>query len=194
MIKHSIHDKIESALINATLSCVDTNKILPEMVFVGNWHKFLFCESDHVFSADFSDTLSKLLDADKSDAVGMVNIGMLYDEKLKNKSSAYIARNTINHDYSKTLNNKNDNDEWIYRMDRYILSPSSGNWCIYCERINEICIISVKEGYDFIFEKIQDGGIWLGDIKDLIAGGGTYLFPFNKLIPEWRSSLIKNYS
>jgi len=77
---------------------------------------------------------------------------------------------------------------------RYLVASNRGSWCIYSEMSNDIAIIAfadVEHAQRFAspLQKLHAGAI-----DEMVRDGANSVYPFTRLVPEWRLGLIENYA
>jgi hypothetical protein len=78
-------------------------------------------------------------------------------------------------------------------MDNYACTSDVGEWCFYCEKGNDIAVIGLREATGIEKFGMPLKRLWAKPIDELVDGGCSPTFPFNKLTPAWRQGLVNNY-
>jgi hypothetical protein len=82
---------------------------------------------------------------------------------------------------------------WLYRVDRYACASDVGDWCIYCEKSNDVAVIGLRDIGGIGKFETPLKRLWAKPINELIDGGVSPAFPFDQLVPAWRQGLVQNY-
>jgi len=155
---------------------------LPDDVFSRRWSAYMFFSSDQVFKDTFVDVIKGMIDVERSSVACLRMLD-------STSTSFFIDQSTTLQGYKARLIGSGPVDGWLYGMERFGCASATGSWCIYCEKNNEIAVIAMnnldraKFGFamkEFHAFKIADKRIDL-------------YFPFYRLTPAWRKSLMKNY-
>ncbi|MEM5370065.1 hypothetical protein V4C53_29060 [Paraburkholderia azotifigens] len=169
-------------------------KSFPEQVFNGHWQKFLFFQSDYLFSSEFVDTVHDLLRQEQAHTVCLINLGQVDTDHPEVTAAIYLDDATNARMYRDRLIAGGPDHGWLFAVDRYVCTSDAGNWCIYCEKDSDIAVVGLR---------VVDGSPELGvcfqnvfatTISALLEDGEQTLFPFNQLLPEWREGLLANYT
>ncbi|MGB8366287.1 MAG: hypothetical protein WCE20_17460 [Rhizomicrobium sp.] len=172
------------------VNSVHTDITLPLNVFVGAWAEFLFFESDAIFKPEFVAAMHDLLDAEMSHVCCLINLGA-----TKNVSSEppamFLGRSIDPAYYMRLLRGNGAPDSWLYLVDRYICASDVGDWCIYCEKENDVAIIALRttdslNRFQSALDRLHAEGL------EKICGAEG-VFPFTKLTAEWRNGLASHY-
>lgn len=119
---------------------------LPERVFAGAWGSFFFCESDRLFDAGFLDVTIKFLDRENSRVACLLNLDKTYLIRLEESASAiFLDHSSTGAQYVHALKEGGTARGWFYAVDRYVCCSDIGEWCIYCEKDNDIAIVAVRD-------------------------------------------------
>lgn len=170
------------------LDSIHENACLPGQVFNGLWGQYFFFESDHIFTNDFLGVLNNLLTTEGSSVCCLLNLGESKFRDLGSSAAYFIDKNTTGDSYQKFLKGDAPGHGWLYGMDSYGLSSESGEWCIYCEKANDVAIMAFKDvhGYQPIIQQID-----ARTIDKLVDTSNR--FPFDELTEEWKRGLLNNY-
>ena len=182
----------QQAFDNATQS-LDFNSRLPDNVFIGHWDSFLFCESDRMFDREFVSILNLLLQLEKASVSCVINISETKVFNIDEAALIFIDEEVTGNEYMQSLQAGGPANGWFYMVDRYACSSNIGEWCIYCEKDNDVAVIGLRKAAGI--EKFKEPFRYLhaSPITDLISKGSSSLYPFSHLIPAWREGLLKNY-
>ncbi len=188
----SSEDKQRSAFFN-TVEAGDFKGMLPNSVLIDAWTVFLFFQSDYVFSADFVDIVREFLHLEDAQSACLLNLDKTESLDFDSAAAIYIDERVDGAAYQEKLHAGGPVSGWLFGVDRYVCASDVGEWCIYCEKGNDVAIIG--------FKGCECGGkfeaplrsLSAKPIEDLIDGGCTLLFPFDQLVPTWRKGLVDNY-
>ncbi len=173
---------------------IDEMRRFPRNTFVKGWTDFLFFDSDAIFMRQFVETTKQLLEIEQSDCICMVNLDQIEDGKQNDKCCAFFSRLFTEEAYLSILRGPREGEGWINAINRFALISDLGQWCIYCERNNEIAVVGFQ-GHDS-FLKI--GGIFISKealpISQAIEKCSSYAFSSRNLSPQWREEFIREYS
>jgi len=181
-----------SALDNIKNAMVP-DALLPNRVFRGKWAAYVFCESDRIFCPEFSDAIVELMRIENSSVCSLVNLDKSCDPGCDGISSIFIDASTSRDRYWEAMCAGGPEDGWLYRMDRYVCASDIGSWCLYCEKENDVAILAFQNAEDVKRYSPATRKLWAWPIEDLIEGGSSPLFPFDRLVPAWKNSLLENY-
>lgn len=186
-------DARRRAFHNLSLA-LDTRSRLPGRVYHGAWNRFLFFESDRVFAPEFAGVIGELLKLEGGQVACLLNIDKATLVESKMRGAIFLDAITTNRSYEAALEGDGPANGWIYQMDNYGCMSDIGEWCIYCEKANDIALIALRETtIDENKFEIPLQHLCAKPIEQLISGGDSPLFPFDHLVPAWRKGLIDNY-
>src|SRR5688572_9733067 len=76
----------------------------------------------------------------------MINLDQAANSTEKDSDSCclFIDRTTTNEAFQSSLIGPNLAEGWIYGVDRFGCASDVGEWCIYCERRNEIAAVAFR--------------------------------------------------
>lgn len=172
---------------------IDFDALLPGFVFTGAWRRFLFCESDRIFGEHFIDAVGGLMRIEGGTVSCLVNLDMSPVLAFDRIAAIYVDRSTTREEYGKALLSGGPQNAWLYRVDRYACASDAGAWCIYCEKSNDVAVIALRNDADYERFREPLDQLWAKPIEELVDGGSSPLFPFDHLVPEWRTGLLGNY-
>ncbi len=166
----------------------------PANVFRGLWDNFLFFDSDMIFDAEFIKEIASLSTGESSDCVCMCNVSEAQRIRSFMQASIFLYKETTNTQYLAMLRGSDAGVGWLYRMDRYALISESGNWCIYCERNNEIAVLAVRnrnavENLDAVIKNVR-----ATSIKHVDKHSAIYGLSNRALSDKWRTTFIQEYA
>lgn len=174
--------------------CISFSRHLPEQVFEGHWSSFEFFESDRLFCGEFVVAASKLLSLSGASVACLLNIDKFERCNEEHGTTLYIDEQTDRDAFSAALVEGGPAEGWLYGVDRYACTPDNGSWCVYCEKGNDISVIGFQEeavppGFREALDQLV-----AKSIDDLVGDDAYPLFPFDRLVPDWRAGLLINYS
>lgn len=186
----SIDDFKRTAFRNAT-SSIGWGKRFPHKIFVGQWIDYLFFNSDALFDARFIDVKKLLMEEEHSSAIAVANLGNVNGEAVTEPRAIFLDRNTTAQHYIDELMGDRTATSWMFLMDRYVCASDKGNWCIYCEKENDLAVLAVGEEIAR-FTCLQVAKLLGGKSmrSGSMSGEG---FDFDKLVPEWKVALQADY-
>ncbi|MGF6604818.1 hypothetical protein P3T23_009574 [Paraburkholderia sp. GAS448] len=178
---------------DTVMRSLDFDKLLPERVFIGEWTHFLFFESDRIFESGFMDAMCQLLRLEHAKVACLLNVDKTEVFELENVAALFLDEAVFGKEYGDELRAGGPADAWLYRVDRYACASDVGEWCIYCEKSNDIAVVGLRsaDGIKKFEAPLQH--LWARPIEDLMDGGCSPLFPFDHLVPAWREGLVSNY-
>ena len=178
-------------MASANLHNSVANRSFPDNVFTSHWECYYFFDADLMFQRRFVQILKDLLEIEEGHSACFAD----FDAK---PNGTVPASFTVNGDSSAeeyALILRGDlgkADGWTYRFGRFGCMSDIGEWCIYCERNNEIAVIALREGtlYDKYWPILAELGV--ARIADAVAQ--PLSFGFKGLPREWSQGLQENYS
>jgi len=84
-------------------------------------------------------------------------------------------------------------DGWLFGMDRYGCASDVGEWCMYCEKDNDIAVVGLRNENSRSKFRSPLKELNAEPIESVNGGELAELFPFIHLTPQWRRGLIENY-
>ena len=169
---------------------INASREFPKNVFPGNWGEFFFFDSDWLFDAQFVERARELLEIEGGNSACMSNLDAAPGTE---RSSFFIDKEITGQAYATFLSGPNVEEGWIYGVDRFGCTSDVGQWCIYCERRNEIAVIAVRdsrgtEKYEAVIAQFK-----ALPIGQAVAKPISYSFSDRALSAEWRGELLKQY-
>jgi hypothetical protein len=166
----------------------------PQNVFRESWAAFFFLESYMVFYSGFIAALYSLMDAEGSQSCCLINLGgggtqQCYD----NPPAIYLCKSIEPSQYMSLLRRGGANS-WSVLMDRYVCASDVGEWCIYCEKQNDVAVIAFRSEIGANKFAVPLEGLQATSIQFASQTPREGAFRFDKLTPAWRSSLVAQYS
>ena len=177
-----------NALANINGS-IDLSKRFPANIFVGNWGSYFFFDSDWIFDAEFANCLNQFCGIEDEQCICLTDVDIKSD--IEQEGVLCIDRILTPDSYRLLLKGAVPASGWIYRVDRLACSSDVGQWCIYCERPNEIGVLAIRanapaeqyEGALAILKAVP--------IERAIALPGSY--GFSELPAHWQTEFVKQY-
>ena len=186
-VKDTLRD---SATANA-LSAIRREVHFPHKVFTHTWDDYLFFESDVVFDSNFIEAKNTVLDEEGSSCIALVNLGNVPRNSDVEPRSIFLDRSTAFSEYFSMLKGDGSAFNWVYLMDRYVCASDKGNWCIYCEKENDVAVLAVQHTFPASTLLKLRTLLDAESIRTLFASKKDRLF--DRLIPGWRSTLVTDY-
>lgn len=187
-----MNDYMTRALANID-DTIDSHRRFPENVFLGRWEEFLFFDPDWIFDKQFPGAIKTLLDSENALCACLKNLTPPSLGAPSEQASIFLDKQTNPETYF-TFLSKPVGIGWLYRMDNYGCTSDVGDWCMYCERNNEIAVIAVRKIHsDQRFRSIT-GFLNALPIQQAIAAPFSYGLSPRVLSPAWREGLLKEYS
>jgi hypothetical protein len=86
--------------------------------------------------------MNGLLDKEGSQICCLLNLGATVQKNYSNPPARYLDRSTDPSQYISMLRGNGSPDAWLYLVDRYVFASDVGEWCIYCEKENDVGVIA----------------------------------------------------
>jgi hypothetical protein len=165
---------------------------LPSNVFAESWSSYLFFPSDELFLGEFVSAVSGLLLAEKGSVACLINLSETTQMTFDKASAIFLDNRTTASWYDLKLRGNGPADGSIFVMDRYACMSDVGEWCIYCEKEEDVAVIAVRDTdgvtkFDSPLAAMRAAPLSQLSVPD------TGVFPFNKLTPNWHKELTCNY-
>ncbi|TCG09428.1 hypothetical protein BZM27_05610 [Paraburkholderia steynii] len=174
------------------IAAYDSGKNFPEQVFHGNWQKFLFFQSDYLFSSEFVDTVHDVLQQERANTVCLLNLGRTNVDDSESSASIYIDEEMNGESFMDRLVAGGPAGGWLFAVERYVCASDVGSWSIYCEKDSDIAVVALRASED---DKLECcfRHVFAEPITKLLEQGAPPRFPFSDLLPTWREGLLDNY-
>ncbi|MGD0959769.1 MAG: hypothetical protein ABSB19_08185 [Methylomonas sp.] len=179
--------------ISNIVSALDFDVFLPKRLFKGAWNNFLFFPSDHIFTEEFAEVVAELLNIENAHVCCFLNINETNSLVFENIAAIFLDKTITGREFDAALRGNGPSVGWIYRVDSYVCASDIGEWCIYCERENDIAVIGFRSDCGNRKFRLPMEKLLARPITELVTLEGASIFPFNKLTPDWRSELTKNF-
>ena len=139
-----MNDTQQMAFSNLT-NAIDVKLRFPDKVFSSGWGHFRFFDSDRIFDPSFIDIINQVLNLEGGSCVCMLNIDAYRDSLPDERAMLFIDLQTSGEIYMSRLRGPTVAEGWIYDMNRFAFASDAGQWSLYCEKGNEIAVISFRE-------------------------------------------------
>lgn len=187
-------DLVRLDAFRSIIKSINSTAALPSQVFEGSWAQFFFCESDRIFAPCFAEIAIELLRAGGSNSCCLLNFDLTPEIQYESAATLFLEEGVSENDYASCLRKGGSSSGWLYGMHRYGCAPDVGGWCIYCEKVNDLAVIAIRDPGDA--EKFAGPleRLYAHSIDDFLKMGSSAPVPFSQLIESWRSGLLQNYS
>ncbi len=169
-----------------------TDRRFPRNVFSGQWDDFFFFDSDWIFDADFVQWVKDLINLEDGHCACLANLDAFTDAGSQERL-LFIDHKSTSDEYRSLLCGETPGDGWIHTIDRFSCTSDAFQWCIYCERSNEIAVIAIRkysslESYLPLMAKYK-----AARLDEAIRKPISYGFSAQALSTQWRSEFLKEY-
>jgi hypothetical protein len=182
------------AAFRNVIDSVSSTSALPQQMFMTAWYEYLFFESSCVFVDSFTDVVSALLRSEESTSCCLLNFGESHSLECELAASIYLEEATTRKEYSALLRRGGLANSWITRMDEYGCSSNKGEWCIYCEKANDIGVIALRYPESSAKFRLALETLRAASLDAIFMRGSATPYAFAQMIPKWRHDLLKNYA
>jgi hypothetical protein len=191
ILTSSNDDKKRKALGNLSRA-VEVGQHLPGQVFSPVWRYFRLFPSDRLFVEDFVGILRELLIAEGGTVGCLLNLNASGSLDIEQAAALFLDAATTGPEYVAQLRGEHPGVGWLYAMDRYACASDAGEWCIYCEKENDIAVIAFphREALDKLSQPTTR---LCARSIDEINETTACPFPFNHLTLAWREALTACY-
>jgi hypothetical protein len=188
-----VDQAIRGRAFSNAVSLLKKETRFPRDVFSERWYDYLFFDPYSMWQPRFIDLKNLILSSERSSLLALVNLNHYSETQEAASTAIFLDERTSATDYISKLKGDGSPSSWLFLMDRYVCASDKGNWCIYCEKENDIAVFATgQELASSLRPQISDL-LQAESIASLAIKKGGRLFDFNKLIPEWRSTLIAEY-
>lgn len=118
---------------------IDLGARLPSQVFGGQWTQFLFLDAYALFRPTFAGVTRAFLRSDNSHCCCLLNLNSLRASTFAPPDVFCFTAETTETEYEQCL--RQGQAGWLVMMDDYACASDVGEWCIYCEKGNDVAII-----------------------------------------------------
>jgi hypothetical protein len=181
------------AIANAT-SLIKKEVRFPRNVFTRIWDDYLFFESYMMFDDVFVSAKDIILREEPASAIAVVNLGNVSIAPNVEERAICLEKDTAVSEYIATLKGDGSPLNWLFLMDRYVCASDKGNWCMYCEKENDIAVLAVQDTFSASTVLQLRNLLKAESIKAIDAPKTERLFDFDKLVPSWKAVLSAEYS
>ena len=183
----------DSAITNA-LSSIRKEAHLPNQIFTQAWDEYLFFESYMMFDAIFIETKNIILNEEEYSKIAVINLGNLPNDSDREPRSICLDKETTFPEYISILKGDGSPLNWMFLMDRYVCASNKGNWCIYCEKENDIAVLATRHAFPASVLLNLRNLLKANSIKTIDNSKMDHkFFDFNKLVSSWKAALVANY-
>ncbi|MEN6586585.1 MAG: hypothetical protein ABFE02_11155 [Sulfuricella sp.] len=187
------HEANQRKAFDNIVTALDFDRLLPARVFLEVWSDFLFFQSDYIFAPEFVEVMGESLRLENAHVSCLLNLDKTGTFEFGDIAAIFLDERVTGREYRDELHGRGSADGWLYLVDRYARASDVGEWCIYCEKANDVAVIGFRGiGGVEKFEKPLKR-LWARPIEELVDGGHTPVFPFNNLTPTWRKGLVQHY-
>lgn len=179
----------QRALANLS-HAIEAGLRFPRNVFAGKWIGFFFFDADWVFDAQFVERIKELLKLEGGQAARIADLDATPNTA---QSSFLIETNTSGSSYQSFLNGPSVGEGWLHGVGRFGCTSNLGEWCIYCEKGNEIAVVAVRGGQAETRYKAVIDQLKALPIDQAIAKPLSYGFSERAMSAEWRAEIAKQY-
>ena len=187
-----MNDTQQMAFSNLT-NAIDVKLRFPDKVFSSGWGHFRFFDSDRIFDPSFIDIINQVLNLEGGSCVCMLNIDAYRDSLPDERAMLFIDLQTSGEIYMSRLRGPTVAEGWIYDMNRFAFASDAGQWSLYCEKGNEIAVISFRETNLHRNLKEPISRLNAASIEEAIARPLSYGFSPRALSPAWKERLLVEY-
>ncbi|MDD4913965.1 MAG: hypothetical protein PHW13_02855 [Methylococcales bacterium] len=178
---------------NNIKGAIEFDVFLPDCPFKDAWNSFRFFPSDHIFDSEFVGVINKLLKIENANLCCLLNINQTQISEYEFIKAIYLEESVSEQHYQMLLRGDSPSNGWIYMMDTYACSSDVGDWCIYCDKENDLAVIGFRKSCDSLKFNLPLEELYARPIEILLADKDTALFPFNRLTTDWQKKLLKNF-
>jgi hypothetical protein len=185
-------DEIENIVFFKAISFINKSKFLPDNVFLTHWKEYLFFEDWWMWNECFIEVKNLLLREDGGSTIALVNLAKSLMQK-REEQAIFLDKYTKWSEYHEKLHDDRDDLPWSVMVDRYSCTSDTGNWVIYVEKEEDMAIFAFNEKLP---KSICDEVSILFKAKSIslaMVHENDESFNFQKLLPNWRSTLIQQY-
>lgn len=176
------------------ISTIDVNRAFPTNVFRTGWTEFFFFDSDGIFDRAFVRIAKILLEIERARCACIRNLDTSLTGKASGQSSFVISKQLSEETYADFLRGSRPGDGWIYWVDRFGCTSDLNQWCIYCERAQEIGVMGLRGNHSLTNYSAVIAELGALPIKEAIARPLSHGFSATALSAVWREELLRHYS
>ena len=173
---------------------IDSTAQLPSQVFGEGWAQFFFWESDKMFVPSFAEVAVELLHIEGSHSCCLLNFDLTREMQYESAAMLFLEGGTTGEEYASWLRKGDPSSAWLYDMHRYGCASDVGDWCIYCEKMNDLAVIAFRghQGIQKFTGPLKS--LRAHSIDEFLGMGPSAPLPFRQLVETWRIGLSQNYS
>ena len=181
------------ALKNA-LSSIKQNGRFPYRVFRGEWADFQFFDPHVIFEACFIDIKNLFLNEKETSIIALLNLRANNWTIHEDDANVIFLDKDIGFEqYSAKLKGDGSPGNWMFQMDRYICASDDGKWSIYCERENDLGVFAFQRELSKRVSSQVTALLKAKSINLALSSDKSQLFNFDRLVPNWISTLMVEY-
>lgn len=169
---------------------VDPSRHLPANILnvPGAYH--LFMETGFVFRPSFVNILNEVMLVDGSDTCCILRLG----DPFEAEEIVFLDRMTDGEDFITKISPDPAIMSWLIPEGRFVFSPATHKWILYCEKVNDIAVIAVanSESAARIYQIFIRCGAY--NMDDLNVAAEKAPLPFGALTRAWRRGLTENFN
>jgi hypothetical protein len=192
LVRH-IEDGTRRRAFENLVAALRLDKRLPENVFSEAWRNFLFFQSDWMFTELFVDALRAFFDAEGASVACLLRLSEADSPEFEKAAALYLGGTTVGSDYEARLRGNGPPGGWLYGMDRYACASDVGDWCIYCEKENDVAVVALRGVDGLVRFRSALESLRADSLESIYDSNGRGVFPFTKLTTEWRLALADHY-
>lgn len=177
-----------------SIGSIYLDRTFPLRIFRESWTAFFFLESDMIFVPAFIGVVRGLMGTENSQICCLINLGATVQKDYGDPPAIYLDKSIEPSQYTSLLLGDGSWTAWLYLVDRYVCASDVGEWCIYCEKENDVAVIAFRSesGPNKFAAALQ--ALQATSIRFASQTPREGAFRFDKLTPAWRSSLVAQYS
>jgi hypothetical protein len=174
----------QKSLLASLYRDIDVSSRFPSQVFIGAWADFLFFDPDWVIDSSFISTVKAMMEIEGANSACITHLDT---QSISSSASFFVRKETSDSEYQSFLNS----GMWVANMGRWGCVSETNNWCIYCERENEIGVIGFEQGGMTGLRSVTARMLKAFPIDKAISGKITYAF--KRMRNDWCIELVRHY-
>lgn len=179
----------QKSLSNVRSFLAESN-CLPEFIYNIKWDCYYFFNPDDITDEKFVENAKALIKVDKSHCICLVDLNA--DPEME-WSAFFFDERVLSADYMSYFDVPNRNDgELRMVIGRLGCASDMGQWCIYCEKQNEIGIIAFRDHHLVKKYLAAIDRLHPMPIEQAISTPHSYIY--GHLTSDFRIELLRNYS
>jgi len=168
------------------------NLAFPADVFGSDWGDAYFFDSDWMFEGPAVTVLKNLMSVEDATCVCFANLDRLEEEEHQ----FYVHSETTDAEFEKLLVGEDGGGlglGWHAAMDRFGCISDRGEWCIYCERHNDIAVLAFRSSELAKLCSPAVRALKAASIEEALAQSISWAFSSRGLPEHWRQALLRHY-